>query len=197
MKRSKVILLAVLLGLASGTTMAEEGRAYGVFELGQGNVPKACDGLPANFSCTTKTTAFRVGFGYQVNKFVGLEAAYLDGGRVNASGLGVTAYESMSGVQFSVVGALPVTSEVAILGKVGVAYIDGTMSATSPIGGVFATSTGNYSNTNTTYGLGVRFTGSGKIAIRVLFEDYGTVKASNTDTGSPMSIVSVGLQVKL
>lgn len=187
MKYLKVILLAVVLGLASGTAMAEEKRAYGIFELGQGNVPKACDGLPANFSCNTKTTAFRVGFGYQVNNYVGLEAAYLDAGRVNASGLGVTAYESISGVQFSVIGALPVSNEVAILGKVGVAYIDGNMSS----------STGSYSNTNTTYGLGVRFTGSEKIAIRILFEDYGTVKASNTDTGSPMSIVSVGLQVKL
>lgn len=200
MKNSKSLLLAALfLGLTSNAAMAEEGKVYAAIDVGQGNVPSACEGLPATMSCNTTTTAYRVGMGYQVSKDVGFEAAYLDGGKVNASGtyLGVpvTAYATLTGFQLSVIGALPVTSGVAILGKVGVASVDGKASATATSGGSSFTSSSSQGNTNLTYGLGVRFAANDKIAIRMMYENLGTVKTSSTGSGSSVTLLSAGLQV--
>jgi len=200
MKNSKSLLLAVLLvGFTSSAAMAEEGKVYAAIDAGQGNAPSACEGLPANFSCNTTTTAYRVGMGYQLSKDVGFEAAYFDGGKVNASGtisgVAVTAFATLTGFQLSAIGALPVTSNVAFLGKLGVASIQGKVSATATSGGAYATASGSHDNTNFVYGLGVRFAANDRIAIRVMYEDFGTVKVSNTDTGGKVTLLSAGLQV--
>lgn len=197
MKKStkRLLLAALLLGFVSSSAMAEEGKVYAAIDFGEGRAPDACTGLPANFSCNSTTTAYRFGLGYQANQNVGIEAAFLDAGNITASGtyLGVpiTADITMSGYQFSSINSFPIGNEAALLLKVGLALVTAKGSASAP--GV-AVST-EYDNSNFTYGFGARFKANDKIAIRVMYENFGTVKSSSTDTGSEVTLLSAGLQI--
>lgn len=196
MKKSKGLLLAALfLGFVSSSAMAEEGKVYAAIDFGQGSVPDACTGLPANFNCNSTTTAYRFGLGYQANQNVGVEAAFLDAGNITASGtyLGVpiTLGGSMSGFQFSAINSIPIGNEAALLLKVGLALVTAKESGSAP--GVSVSD--EYNNSNFTYGFGARFKANEKIAIRVMYENFGTVKASSSGTGSEVTLLSAGLQI--
>lgn len=193
MKHLKLLLLTIALVLFSEVTMAED--VYVVLDVGQGNAPKACEGLPSTMSCSNTTTALRAGLGVQVNKDVGFEVQYINFGKVTASGtyLGspATANLTATGFEASIVGAIPLTPSVALMGKVGLAMIKGN--ATATVGGSSVSTSAD--NTNLAYGVGVRFNANDKIAIRLMYENYGDVKTSSTDTGGPVSIVSAGVQI--
>lgn len=196
MKNLKSLLLAVLLvGFTSSTVMAEEGKVYAAIDVGQVNATNACEGLPANFSCNPTTSAYRLGVGYQANKSVGVEVAYLNAGKITASGtyLGVpiSLDATMAGFHFAAIGALPVANNFALLGKAGIALVTGKTTGTAP--GVYVTS--DQSNTNVTFGLGARFDASDKISIRMMYEDFGTIKTSSTGSGFKVTFLSAGLQI--
>lgn len=196
MKNLKVLFMIMLfVCFTSKVAMAEESKAYAVVDYGQGSAPDACNGLPSNFSCTSTTTAYRLGLGYQVDKNVGLEAAYINAGKVTAtgvySGVPMTLDATVTGFQFSAIGAYQIANEVALLGKAGLALVTGKASGSAP--GVYVTS--DQSNTNFTYGFGARFTASQKLAFRIMFEDFGSIKTSSTSSGSKVTVLSVGLQI--
>ena len=196
MKNSKSLLLAVLLvGFTSSAAMAEEGKVYAAIDLGRGSAADFCEGVPAGLSCNDTTTAYRFGLGYQVNKNVGVEAGYLDAGKVNVSGtyLGVpvSAAATMSGFQLSAIGSVPISNEFALLGKAGIALIDGKRTYSEP----GYSESANYSNSNFTFGFGARFKANDKIAIRAMFEDFGTIKVASYDPGSKVTMLSAGLEV--
>lgn len=196
MKNLKLLLLAVLLvGFTSSAAMAEEGKVYAAVDYGQANVPDGCVGVPSSGSCNSTTTAYRFGLGFQFDKNVGFEVGYLNAGKIAAkyttSGVPVTADATMSGFQFSAIGAYPISNEVALFGKAGFASITGksTVSASG------VTITNEQGNSNFTFGFGARFKANEKIAIRVTFEDFGTIKTSSTSSGSKVTLLSAGMQV--
>lgn len=185
MKNSKGLLLATVLAcFASNSAMAEEGNIYAAIDLGQVSAPDVCSGT--GFSCDTTTTAYRIGLGYQVNPNVEVEGSYLNAGKVTVNG--TTANATMSGFQFSAIGAYPLTSSAALLGKIGVASITGKASG-------FGGPSTDQSNSNLAFGFGARFTANDKVAIRVMYEDFGTVKASSNSKGSKVTMLSAGVQV--
>lgn len=192
---NKVAIVALLSAFVATPALADNtGKFYGAIDLGQGNAKDACSGLPSTISCSTTTTAFRFGLGYQANQNVSLEAAYIDGGKIDIGGsyLGVpvTGEYSMTGLQLSAIGSYPISNEAELLGKIGLASIKAKESV-SVSGSTFSS---DNSNSNLTFGLGARFKISDKIAIRVMYEDFGTIKAHSTSSGSNATLLSAGLQ---
>jgi len=187
------LMIALLLGLFASGAIAANGNVYGALDIGQGTAKDACTGLPSSISCTDTVAAYRVALGYQFNDNFSVEGSYSPEATINASGtyLGtsISADESFSAFQFSVIGAYPVTGDFSLLGKVGMALIDAKATAT----GLTSVSYSN-NNTNLAYGVGVKFAIIKQLAIRVMYEDFGSVKTSNTSSGGNVTYLSAGLQ---
>ena len=189
------LLIALFLSFSSFGAMAEDGKLYGVFDIGKLNAPDACTGLPATMSCLDTATATRLGLGYQVIKDLGLEASYLFPTKISTSGtyLGfpLNIESTMSGYQLAIIGSIPVTGSFSLFGKLGMAFIDAKTTATS--GSTTITTSSN--NTNFASGVGLRYSFNDKVAARVMYENFGNVKDSSSNTLSKVTMLSAGIQV--
>jgi OmpA-OmpF porin, OOP family len=187
-------LIALLLGFASVGAMAEDSKLYGAFDVGQTTEKNPCSGAPATIYCSDATIAYRFGLGYQLASNVAVEGTYQPSTEIAATGSyfgsPVSAKAKSSAFQFSAIGSYPVTENISLAGKVGMAIIDAEASV------VFAGSTSSQShyNFNFTYGLGMLFPIKNKIAVRVMYEDFGDVKTSSTGTGKKLTCLSAGMQ---
>jgi len=188
MKHLQLTLAALIVfGFITSNAMAatSTGEKYVVLDIGQVSTPDLCSdlGIP---SCTDSSIAYRFGAGYQLNPNVGFEVGYATGIEYSASGGGAWADLTASGLQFAVIGYLPLNDTTEILGKFAYAKID--VSVESSFGA------DSYNNSNTAFGLGVRFAVSPQIKIRAMYEDFGTVKSYTGDPGSNTNMISAGLQ---
>lgn len=192
---SKLLLTALLLGLASSVAAAE--NIYAAIDVGQGNAPDACTGLPSTVTCSSTTNVYRFGLGVQTTKNVGIEASYIDAGKISASGtyLGwpATASQTASGFQFSAVGSYPLGNAIELLGKAGIAMITGKSTVIVST----LSSSSEQSNTNFTMGVGARYMLNDKFLIRGMYEDLGSIKTSSTGTGGKVTVLSFGVQIGL
>jgi len=196
MKITKNMLLAaLLLSSASITAEASESQFYGALDVTQGSTKDACTSLPSTITCSTSTTAYRLGLGFQFNRFIGLEASYLFPAKLTANGtyltIPVSGEVSVSGYQLSFLGALPISDSFSLLGKAGYASTD----ATESVSGFGYTLSNNQNNLNPAYGLGARYAFNDRVALRVMYEDLGIVKTASMATGARLTFVNVGLQV--
>jgi OmpA-OmpF porin, OOP family len=194
MKILKAVLMAAVIASFSGTALADE-SIYMSLDIGSTSVPDFCSGLPATMSCATSATAFRVGAGFQVNSNVGFEATYGNYGKLNVSGtyLGtpISGSGTLSGVQISAIGSLPISEVFSITGKLGVGLLTAKDEVTAP----GYTNSVSYDNTTLVYGVGARFNVSKIIALRAQYESLGNIKASSTSSGGTASLISAGLLV--
>jgi OOP family OmpA-OmpF porin len=85
-------------------------------------------------------TGFKVFGGYTFNRYVGAEAAYFDGGEMSQNfGGGRSVDAQFTGLNFSLLGRLPLNDSFALFGKAGFATYD--VDATARVNGtVIATS---------------------------------------------------------
>lgn len=196
MKHLKVVLLsAVMIGVISSASAVEMGHFYAFGDAGQTSAPSVCDGIPSTMTCTSTAGGFDLGLGYQIAKQVAVEASYINGGSAKANGayggLPANSSASISGFGVSLVGALPVTDIIEVIGKVGVASLNAEAEWQSSTLNVSTSA----SNTNLIYGIGMRFAVSKAVGIRVTYDSLGSSKyASNGNSGS-VSMVTAGLQV--
>lgn len=196
MKITKNMLLAaLLLSSAAITAEASESLVYGALDVTQGSTKDACTSLPSTITCSTSTTAYRLGLGFQFNRFIGLEASYLFPAKLTAKGtyltIPVSGEVSVSGYQLSFLGALPISDSFSLLGKAGYASTD----ATESVSGFGYTLSNNQNNLNPAYGLGARYALNDRVALRVMYEDLGIVKTASMATGARLTFVNAGLQV--
>lgn len=192
--KKNILFVALLLSSAAITAEASESQFYGALDVTQGSTKDACTSLPPTITCSTSTTAYRLGLGFQFNRFIGLEASYLFPAKLTANGtyltLPISGEVSLSGYQLSFLGALPISDNFSLLGKAGYASTD----ATESISGFGYTLSNNQNNLNPAYGLGARYAFNDRVALRVMYEDLGIVKTANMATGARLTFVNVGLQ---
>jgi opacity protein-like surface antigen len=190
-------LITLFLGLASVGAIAEDSKLYGAFDFGQTTEKDPCSGAPTTIYCSDAAMAYRFGLGYQAISNVALEVTYQPSTEIAATGSyfgsPVSAKAKSSAFQFSAIGSYPVTENISLAGKVGVAFIEADASVTN----AGSTSSQSYNNLNFTYGLGMLFPFKNKVAIRVMYEDYGDVKTSSTGTGRKLTCLSAGMQFGL
>lgn len=128
MNRSAGFLITTLLGaLFSVAALAQETGAYLGGSLGQSKFTEWCDtsGAPAGFvltACDDKDTAWKLFGGYRLNRYVAVEATYIDWGEVTASAQ-FGGPRSASADQYSMgiaaVGNLQLGPRFSVFGKLG------------------------------------------------------------------------------
>ncbi len=196
MKITKNMLLAaILLSSAAVTAQASESQIYGALDVAQGSTKDACTSLPETITCSTSTTAYRLGLGLKFNRFIGMEGSYLFPAKLTAEGtyltVPVSGEVSVSGYQLSFMGSLPLGDTFSLLGKVGYASTEVKESLT--VSGY--TLSNSKKNLNRAYGVGARFAFNDRVALRVMYEDLGLVKSASMATGTRLTFVNAGLQV--
>ena len=137
-----------------------------------------------------RNTMFRLFGGYDVNKHLGIEAAYVDLGAFGVSGtIGgapFTAFGDITGLSVSGVGTLPLSEKFSVFGSVGVFF--SKVKASASVAAVAGAA--RDSGTDLTAGVGIKYALSKNIAARLEVNRYGL-----DDNGSAVTY-SMGLQYK-
>lgn len=190
--RTAALAAACVAALASGGALAQaqprtpESGFYAGASLGQSDAKDLdCSGFA---SCDKKDTAWKLFGGYQFNRYLGVEGAYTDLGKVNASGPGGSVDIKSNAWEALAVGSYPI-------GSTGLApYVKGGVyrSETKTSGALSGKETG----TDWTAGAGLRYDITRNLAVRAEWQRYNAV-----DAGSPggvrvgdsdVDVVSVG-----
>jgi opacity protein-like surface antigen len=196
LKLSTFIVFSIVSGFASADM-------YAVVDVGQGTAANYCPSQAAGVTCSNSTSITQFGLGYQFTKYVALEANYLSSGDLSSSscttticanGGGSTDTKSnLSGIKLSVALSVPVNDTFSFIGKLGL-LSSTVVSSDTLAGNSFSTST-SYANSTVSYGIGALINLNDRFALRVLYEDMGSVKASSAGTGSNLTAVSGGVVV--
>lgn len=156
--------IATLLIAAAPMTLGFDAHAqspagttgfYGGLGAGRSDTEIGTAGIAG--SIDKNDTAWKIFGGYQFNQSFAVEGGYVDLGKASIVGSqgGAPAAASLDAQiwQASAVGSLPLTPQVALTGKLGLAYADTDTSGS--IGGVAFG--GNDTKVAPTYGLGMRY----------------------------------------
>lgn len=98
-------------------------------------------------------TGFKVFGGYTFNRYVGAEAAYFDGGEMSQDfGGGLSIDAQFTGLNFSLLGRLPLNDSFAVFGKAGFATYD--IDATARVNGTVVATSDDDEQEDVSYGFG-------------------------------------------
>lgn len=172
MKLSKVLLVmsAVFALTAPAAARAQAEKFYAGGSVGQGSV-NFCGAAPAGVSCDDKSVSWKFLVGAQLHPNIAVELGYGRLGEVNASGPGGSLAVEAKALEVVAVGSYPITQQVHPFLKLGGYRGQTKFSSTVGLGA-------DESNTDITWGLGVRFDLTPKISVRAEFQRY-------TDVGGP------------
>lgn len=180
--------------------------------LDKGLTNKGVTNLSPSSSMESADTGYKLGAGYQFTPNIAVEGAYVDLGKAtysyNATGtLGGnngTAHASgdvkVSGINFSLVGTLPIASDISLFGKVGmfVGEAKATLNGSASAGAASVTvnnAGGTKSQSATSYGIGASYNITQQISLRAEYEEFDLKGISAT--GDPKaSLLSVGVGYK-
>lgn len=114
---SGLAALAMMVGAAANAAN-QEGFYVGA-GFGQASTQDDATGFDQ------EETGFKVFGGYTFNRYVGAEAAYFDGGEMSQNlGSGLTLDAQFTGLNFSLLGRLPLNESFTVFGKAGFATYD-------------------------------------------------------------------------
>lgn len=197
MNIKQIIGLAGLIVATAGVSplvLAQDSGWYIGASTGQTNAKDFCPSqIPVGSSCDDTSGAYSVFGGYQVIKYLGVEAGYTNLGDVKVSASGTTNTFKAKGAELLGVGTIPINSWLEVYGKVGVFFWDADR-------GCAGTSCmfGSKSETGSdlTYGLGAKFNFSKYVGVRVQFQRYQDVGDKAPISGSDIDFLSVGIVFK-
>jgi OmpA-OmpF porin, OOP family len=182
------------LGLASamaftGPALAQDTGFYAGLHIGQSKAKDACEDLT---SCDDKDTAWKILGGYQFNRHLAVEIGYTDLGEVSADDLGATVSIESTAFEVVAVGIFPIANQFSVYGKLGMYRGDTDTSASGPGG----SASGSESNTDLTFGIGVRYDFTRNLGVRAEWQKYSDVSANDLDGGTveaDVDVISVGV----
>lgn len=141
-----------------------------------------------NPSVDDTDTGFKIGGGYMFNKYVGVEAAYVDLGKATVSSGGQTAELKASGEVVVALGVLPLSNQFSLLGRLG--FINGTVKISGPGGSVDST------DVKGTIGVGAAFNFTPQLGVRLDVDRYNKLGDSNTTGEGNVDMISLGVFYK-
>ena len=165
---------------------------YAGGSIGQLHAKSACDGVSGpGVSCDDKDTAWRVLAGFQMSPYFAVEAGYTDLGEVRASGPGGTVSAEATAMEILGIGTLPVADKLSVYGKFGLyrGEVDGRANTFT------VTGTASESNTDLTYGFGMRFDITRQAAIRFEWQRYPDIGGPETGEDD-VDVIGIGAIVK-
>ncbi len=176
MNRAARALSAAILLLASGGVLAQAGPYLGG-ALGQSKFKEWCDtgGSPVTLaSCEDTDTSWRVLGGYRFNRYVGVEATYVDWGEVTASTNTARVSAKQNSYGLAAVGTMPLGERFELFGKAG--FLNTEQETTS-------TRTVTRDETELHYGLGVKYAFTRNWALRGEWENTDKLKVELLSIG--------------
>lgn len=206
MKKIYLCIGGVVFFAAVSTAQAADQGWYLGGGLGSGQVKFNADDFVLNtnpiFATVSESndkrkTAYKLFVGYSVNKYFGVEAAYLDLGtyqyRYTDSPAGNSADDvKIKGFNFSLVGTYPVSEGFSLLGKIG-AFSSKTTTNTSADAifnanyGPWPVGSTNANKTKMSLGVGVGYDLNNSLSLRGEYEQFQEVgtadNVANTGTG--------------
>ena len=169
------IALAALLAGPAGAQTAQTGGDRGFYAgFGLGTTDSNLSG-----ATDKRDTVWKGYGGYQLNRYLGVEAGYIDLGKTTIPG----ASFSSKALTAAAVGTMPLTPQFALFGKLGVATVETDVNSASD------------NNFDPTYGMGVRYDFTRQIGLRGEWERFrvsGNPYAAKSDT----DLFSVSLQYR-
>lgn len=151
----------------------------------------------------TRSTAFRVFGGYQLNRYIGVEAGYADLGESNirANVIPTGVFErriKTTGFDVSVVGTLPVTSKFALFARAGAFMSERKTSfATSGDVELLASVQGSTERqTKATFGAGVTYDFTKNIALRAEVSQTRKYPDELLSQNQNIDVYSMGVQYR-
>jgi OmpA-OmpF porin, OOP family len=177
-----------ILGLASamafaGPAFAQDQGWYIGASLGQSKAKDGCDDVVG--SCDDKDSAWRILGGYQFNKNLAVEFGYTDLGEVSGDETGFGAFSVESNVfELVAVGSWPFADKFSLYGKLGLYRGDTDASAA----GISVSE----SNTDLTYGIGLRWDFTKNLGARLEYQIYGDVGGGDIGE-SDAEVISLGV----
>jgi opacity protein-like surface antigen len=153
--------------------------------LGQAEHSDQCTGA-GGVTCDDKDTAWKIFGGYQFNKFLAVEGAYTNFGEASATSAGVTVTDEATAFEVVAVGMYPIIDKLSVYGKLGFFRGEIDRSSNSP-----AVATGTNSQTDLTFGVGLRYNITNNVAVRAEWQRY-------TDVGeiTDIDVISIGALFK-
>lgn len=156
----------------------------------------AAEGITASSSVDDTDTAWKVFGGYKLNRYLAIEASYVDLGEVSitsnvttpAIGTVDTNWEALS-MTAAAVGILPFAYGFELFGKAGIQYWDVDLSTTPS-----AANTESETGTDYFYGIGAGYNLTYNIALRAEWERYNNVGDNNTTGEFDVDMWSAGVQ---
>ena len=160
---SGLAALTMLVGTAANAA-PQEGFYVGA-GIGQASTEDDASGFDQ------EETGFKVFGGYTFNRYVGAEAAYFDGGEMSQNfdnvAVGLTLDAQFTGLNFSLLGRLPLNDSFTVFGKAGFATYD--VDSTLRLNGTVIDTSDNDEQEDIFYGVGAAFS-FGPFDVRAEYE---------------------------
>ena len=159
MKKTNLIGVIFLTVGMTGTAFAQNG-VYAGASIGQATID-ACDGVA---NCDDEDTSWKIFGGWEFNRNIALEAAWVDLGEISGSIGGSAVSAEVDGWTLAGKGILPLTEQFAVFGKFGMIMWD--------VEGGGAASGIDDDGTDLIYGLGAQYMFSDRFGIVGEWEWY-------------------------
>jgi len=179
------LFLFIALLLASALAQAQGSGFYLGGALGQSKLKDWCSGASATAffnACNDTDTAWKLLGGYRFNRYVGVEASYIDWGEVTASVTVSGAVAEVAAKQQSyglaAVGTLPIGERFELFGKAGFLMTEQDTRRITP-----NPSTVNRDETELHYGLGAKYAFTKNWAARLEWENTDKLKVEMLSIG--------------
>jgi OOP family OmpA-OmpF porin len=195
MRTTTNIVLAAVFVMGWSTSaplLAQEGGFYLGGSIGQSKAKDACGS--AATTCHDKDSAWKLLGGYQINRNFAAEFGYTDLGKFSGSGVvsgvNVTARFDAKAWELVGVGSMPF-GRISPYGKLGLYRGEVKGQAVGTLGSASITASGKDTNTDLTFGLGVKFDLTNNIGIRGEWQRYQKMGGANVGK-SDVSVHGVG-----
>jgi OOP family OmpA-OmpF porin len=187
----KKLLLVLALFAASAAGAQEKGFYAGV-HIGQAEAKDTCDGISGpTVSCDEKDTSWKILGGYQFTRHFAAELGYSDLGEITASGPGGTASVEATAFELVGVGMFPIVDRFSVYGKLGL-YRGET---DANVNTVLLTTSSSESNTDITFGFGVRYDFGARFGVRAEWQRYQDVGGGDIGEDD-IDVLSIGLLLR-
>jgi opacity protein-like surface antigen len=172
--------LIALLALAALAPLASaQGSAYASANFGEAKYEIEC---AAPLTCDEKDKAYKLGLGWQFNRYVAAELAYTDLGQADIEGSAFGAYLHATAYEASAIGTYPLGDTIfSLLGRLGLAY------AKTKYGRDLE---GESTATSLTYGAGLQLDFTKNVGVRLQWQRF------DVDEGGDIDMLSFGILLR-
>ncbi len=189
MNNSKILFISLIAIIYASSATADQSTDSGLYLSGGVGQNWIQSGIPEE-----NTTVLKLAVGWQFTPNVSVELGYNDFGKFPGPTVAYTDFD-MTGVSAAIVGHLPITSTIALLGKVGQVWwsTDSSFFFFNRSGGANESGTLSFSEEDVLVGVGLSFELTNQIEIDLEYNQYefGFPNHPNFDNDNSALIVSL------